>query len=135
MPEINGASIFILIFILGSCLVFLLFNYMCYRLLKANKENNIAPGWINNFRKLFLVLSIIALIAIAFMFIAATTAFITDYNGFPKKQRPFFFIFLLLMIALVSSGIENIVYYFKALKQNKSIVNSVINTIGENTAQ
>ncbi len=131
VEKIEAGVVFIIVFIFGACVICLLFNYVCYRLLKSNKENITAPDWMKKFRIIFLVFTIIALLVITVMFIAAALSFFTDYDEFPKKQQPFYILFLLFMLALIVSGIENIVYYFKALKQNKAIVNSVINTIGE----
>lgn len=134
IEQANEPVIFIFIFISGPCMFFLFFNYLCHRLLKANKENSTTAGWILNYRKVILVFMIIALVIIAFMFIASAFTFITNYREFPSRQRPFFTIFLLFTLVLTVSGIKNSIYFFKALKQNKLIVNSVINTIGDNTA-
>ena len=114
MQQANAPAIIITIAISGSCLVILLFNLLCYQLLKANKDNRQVSGQVIKYRKSILVLTIIALAVIAFMLIAATVAFVSDVTEFSKSQRPFFIFFLLLILAIVACGIQNIVYYFKA---------------------
>lgn len=130
----DAVAIVMVTLISFSCIICLLFNYACYSLLKINKENKAVPEWIISYKKTILVLTIIALVIISFVFVAAAVTFFSNYTVFPSRQRPFYIVYLFFIFTLVVSGIENIICFLKSLKQNKLIVNSVINTIGENAA-
>jgi undecaprenyl pyrophosphate phosphatase UppP len=136
VAAINGASanaveLSIVIIIGGAFCVFLLFNIQCYAVLKANKETKPLPQWIQKYGTAILVFTIIAIVVIAFMFIAATAALVTDSGEFPIRQKPFFIVFLALLLMSIIFCIQNIRQSNKEKKKNKAIVNSIINTIGE----
>jgi uncharacterized membrane protein len=126
----NSASVFILLFILFGYGIFLFFDFVCYRILKLNKEKLPLPGWIKNYRKLIFILSILAMLSVLFMTIAAIYAFLEDINSFPERQQPFYIAFLLLLVLSSVTYIFNAVGYFKSIKENKNILSEYINEIG-----
>jgi len=113
-----------------SCL--LVFNLLQYQVLKANHQKQVMPDWCSRYGKTVFIFSIIAVIATAFMLLAATVAFLAEMDRFPKRQWPFYIIFLILLCISVITTIVNAVHYRRAVKANKSIINSLINNIGEN---
>ncbi len=132
IPSADSPTIIIAVLIILSYACFLLFNFICYSLSKANNENRLATNRIINYRKLIFLFTILAILITAFMCLAATFSFITEHQQFSKKQQPFYIIFLLLLLISFISGILNTVFYRKAFKYNQSIVNAAINAIGNN---
>jgi len=126
----NSASLFILLIILFGYGIFLFFDLVCYRILKLNKEKLPLPDWIKNYRKLIFILSILALLIVLFITIAATYAFLEDVNSFPERQKPFYIAFLLLLVLSFVTYIINAVGYIKLVKENKDILSAYINEIG-----
>ena len=129
-PSPNSASLFILLFLLFGYGIFLFFDFVCYRILKLNKEKLPLPDWIKNYRRLIFILSILALLTVLFMTVAATYAFFEDANSFPERQKPFYIAFLLLLILSSVTYIFNAVGYFKSVKENQHILREYINDIG-----
>lgn len=126
----NSDSVFLLLFILFGYGIFLFFDFVCYRILKLNKEKLPLTGWIKKYSKLIFVLSILAWLSVLFMTIAATYAFLADINSFSEKQRPFYIAFLVLLALSSATYIFNAVGYFKSVKENKKILIEYINDIG-----
>ena len=126
----NSALVFILLIILFGFGIFLLFDLVCYRILKLNKERSPLTGWIENYRKIIFVFSILALLIVLFITIAAAYAFFEDISTFPERQRPFYILFLLLLLMSAVTYITNTVGYFKSVKENKKIMIEYINDIG-----
>ena len=126
----RSTSVFLLLFILFGFGIFLFFDLICYRILKLNKEKLPLTGWIKNYGILIFIFSILALLVILFMTIAAAYAFFEDMGQFPERQRPFYIIFLLLFLLSVMTYIINAVGYFRSVKENKSILSDYINDIG-----
>lgn len=126
----DSASLFILIIILFGYGIFLLFDLVCYRILKLNKEKAPLTGWIESYRKIIFVFSILALLSVLFMNIAATYAFMEDANTFPERQKPFYITFLLLLLLSSVTYVLNAVAYFKSVRENKNIMSAYINEIG-----
>ena len=126
----NSASVFILLFILFGYGIFLFFDFVCYRILKLNKEKLPLTGWIKNYGKLIFVLSILALLSVLFMTIAAAYAFLADTNSFSERQQPYYITFLLLLALSSVTYIFNAVGYFKSVKENQHILSEYINDIG-----
>jgi predicted membrane protein len=127
---VNSASVFILLLILFGYGIFLIFNFVCHRILVFNKQQLPLPDWIKNYRKIIFVLSILALLCVLFMTIAAAYAFFVDTNSFSERQRPFYIAFLLLLVLSAVTYIYNVVGYFKSVKENKQILSEYINEIG-----
>ncbi len=126
----DSASLFVLLIILFGFGIFLLFDLVCYRILKLNKEKLPLTGWIENYRKIIFVFSILALLCVLFITIAAAYAFLEDISSFPERQRPFYILFLLLLLVSAVTYVLNTVGYFKSVKENKNIMSEYINEIG-----
>ena len=126
----DSATIFILLIILFGFGIFLLFDLVCYRILKLNKERSPLTGWIESYRKIIFVLSILALLSVLFITIAAAYAFLEGISSFPKRQKPFYIAFLLLLVLSSVTYIFNAVGYFKSVKENRHILSEYINDIG-----
>ena len=126
----NSASVFILLFILFNYGIFLFFDFVCYRIILLNKQKFPLPGWIKKYRKIIFALSILALLSVLFMTIAAAYAFFADIDTFPERQRPFYIAFLLLLVLSAVTYIFNAAAYFKLIKENKNILIESIDEIG-----
>ncbi len=126
----NSASLLILLIILFGYGIFLLFDIVCFRILNLNKEKLPVTGWIKNYGKIIFMLSILALVCVLFMNIAAAYAFFVDSNTFPVRQKPFYIAFLLLLVLSAVSYILNAIGYFKSVTENKHILSEYINDIG-----
>ena len=126
----NLASIFVLLFILFGYGIFLLFDLICFRILNLNKEKLPITGWVKNYGKIIFVLSILALLCVLFITIAAAYAFFVDTNTFPERQKPFYIAFLLLLVFSAVTYIYNTVGYFKSVEKNKKILIEYIDDIG-----
>jgi hypothetical protein len=128
--SVDSASLFVLLFIIFGYGIFLLFDLVCFRILILNKEKLPVTGWIKNYRKIIFALSILALLCILFMIIAAAVAFFIDMRQFPERQWPFYIAFLLLLLLSSVTYIFNAIGYFKSIKENKQLLNEYINDIG-----
>ncbi len=135
LATINGAStndttLLIVIVIGGSYFAFLLFNIQCYAILKANRENKPLPTSVQQYGTLLYVFTIIGIVIIALMFVAATFSLVASTREFPREQLPYYIFFLVLLLMSVISCIQNTRIYRKEKRRNSSIVNSLINDIG-----
>lgn len=126
----NSASLIILLIILFGYGIFLLFDFICFRILNLNKEKLPLSGWIKKYGKVIFILSVLALLTVLFITIAAAYAFFADINTFPERQKPFYITFLLLLALSAITYLYNAVVYFKLLKENKDILSSYIDDIG-----
>jgi len=126
------ATIIIITVFLAAYCCFLLFNLLQYQVLKANHQKQVMPDWCSRYGKTVFIFSILAVIAAAFMLLAATVAFLVEMDKFPKRQWPFYIIFLVLLCLSIITAVVNAVHYRRAIKVNRSIINSLINNIGEN---
>lgn len=130
----DNTSVLIIALIFLFTFTFLLFNYLCFEIHKANRNNQPAGASLLVLSKLLFA---VCCLMVGFIFFIVITTLITDYEILFSSKRSdavFFFIFFVLLSLTGISMIMNCIAFFKALKQNKLIVNSVINTIGENTA-
>lgn len=126
----NSASLFVLLFILFGYGMFLIFDLVCFRILNLNKEKLPVTGWIKTYGKIIFVLSILALVCVLFMTIAAAYAFLADSNTFPERQKPFYMAFLLLLVLSAVTHLYNVAGYFRSVKENKKIMIEYIDNIG-----
>lgn len=125
-------AIFILSFIFGTYTCFLLFNFICFRLLKANKDNQPAAAWLKKYgRPLF----IFCCVLVAAIFLLSAAGIVSSTDDARKINNRSVTIIQFIMVALFAlTGllmIFNGIAFYKALRQNKMVVNSVINTIGD----
>jgi predicted membrane protein len=95
-----------------------------------NKERLPLTGWIENYRKIIFVFSILALLTVLFITIAVAYAFLVDINSFTERQRPFYILFLLLLLVSAVTYVLTTVGYFKSVKENKKILSEYISEIG-----
>lgn len=130
----DNTSVLIIALIFIFTFTFLLFNYLCFAIHKSNRNNQPAGASLLLLSKWIFA---VCCVMVGFIFFIVITTLITDYEilfSRKKSDAIFFFIFFVLLSLTGISMIMNCISFFKALKQNKLIVNSVINTIGENAA-
>lgn len=131
-PSVTPESILALFFIFGSFGLLLLFDFICYRLLKANKEKQQAPDWLRKYgRPLFVICCILVVAIIFFTFTALISSL--QYSRRTQIQAVTFFMILYFALFLLSAitFIFNGIIFYRALRQNKTVVNTVIEAIGE----
>lgn len=118
--------------IIFSYAVCLLFNLLCFKLAKTNNENQASSGWTIKYSSVILVCTIIVLVIIAFIFIAAAVSLVNNSEQYKSKQFKPYIIFLSAIFISLATGIINIIFYYKTKKANKLIANNVIESIGQN---
>ncbi len=126
--------IFLLFFVFVYGFI-LLQSFVCWRIKKSNQQNTVPAS-----RSIILgkIISITAFLFGLILILCAIAGSFSFENYASKNQLRFKPLFILTIAFVTLSGlvaIFNCIFYFKAVKQNKLIVNSVINTIGENTSQ
>jgi len=127
---IKSASVFVFVFLFFAFGVFLFFDHICYRTLSLNKEKSTLSGGMKNYGIVIFSLGIVALLIVLFISIAVAYVIFAEAVSFPKRQWPFYFLFLLSLILTAVSFILNAVGYFRSLKENKNILHDYINDIG-----
>lgn len=123
--------------VIAVCIIFsytvcLLFNLLCLKLAKANNENQASSGWAIKYSSVILVCTIIVLVIIAFIFIAAAVSLVNNSEQYKSKQFKPYILFLSAIFISLATGIINIIFYYKTKKANKLIANNVIESIGQN---
>ena len=118
-------SLFIFIFS-----IFLLQALLSRQLLKKNQQHNSLKRSNVVFAK---TISIVAFL-LAVILIVAVVAGVVSFEMYATKQqlrnKAGFILTVFIVIISGLAAIINCIYYFKTIKQNKLIVNSVINNIG-----
>ncbi len=112
---------------------FLWFNYICLKTRHQNESLELLP-FAKTGKILSVIVIILAILNILFSLLA-TLPFLIGETKAGQSQLIGLFIFIFFSLTAGVTAIINARLYRKALKQNNFIVNSVINTIGENTAQ
>lgn len=118
------------IYFLCVYIFFLLLDFLCFKLKKSNTLlivfNNIQRKWGT-------AVTIITII-LAVSLVIVTCAAFTIFGNFASLQQmrfqPVYICFLSIILVSAITTLFNAWYYFKAIKQNKIIVNMVINDIG-----
>jgi amino acid transporter len=129
-PE--AGTLFAICYIIIVYASFLWFNYICFKTKQLNESHELLPATKTG-KALSVVVIVLAIVNIVFAALA-TLPFLAGETQADKNQLIGLFVFILLSIIAGVTAIINAKFYRKALKQNKLIVNSVINTIGESTA-
>jgi hypothetical protein len=110
---------------------FIWFSLVCLRNERFNRDKvQLAPQQIKGGR-IFAILVIIAAASVIFFSLLALAAF--PFSSF-RGSRWQAIILLFVMFLFIVSGVTAIIngaYYFKAVKTNSVIVNSLINNIGD----
>lgn len=130
IKAIEPATLFVLLFIFFAFGIFLLFDLLCFRILALNREKLPCTGRVKNYSKIIFVLAVLALLSMLIIAIAAAYALFTDTDEFPIQQRPFFILFLFLLLLSAVTFVFNAVAYFRSIKENKDIMSACINEIG-----
>lgn len=112
---------------------FMWFNYICLKNRQQNENLELSPA-AKTGKIMSVIVIILAILNILFSLLA-TLPFLVGETKASQSQLIGLFIFIFFSITAGVTAIINARFYRKALKQNNFIVNSVINTIGENTAQ
>ncbi|MFZ1369394.1 MAG: hypothetical protein WAR78_03375, partial [Ferruginibacter sp.] len=87
-------------------------------------------GRVKNYSKIIFIIAVLALLSMLIIAIAAAYALFTDTDEFPIQQRPFFILFLFLLLLSAVTFVFNSVAYFRSVKENKDIMSTCINEIG-----
>lgn len=126
--DFSSLSLTIVSAIFLSSGISLWFNFICSRVNKINKERTAISGHFKNTGKMVFILNILNLLAIFFLLIAA----IVDLYSTSGIQRITLFAILVLLTILIVglSALVNLIFYTKALRKNKTLVNESINEIG-----
>ena len=111
---------------------FLWFNYICFKSKHLNESQELLPA-AKTGKALSVVVIVLAIINIVFALLA-TLPFLAVETQAKKLELIGLLVFIFLSIVAGVTAIINARFYRKAIKQNKLIVNSVINTIGENAS-
>lgn len=120
-------------FFIYFVLVFGMFLWLCFSCLKL-KKYNAGQISIKTFqRKTGKVVAITAIVFAATLLLAVAAGSMIFRNEATKEQMlfwPLHAIMLFLMMVSAATALLNAVFYFKALKKNRLIVNEYINSIG-----
>lgn len=128
--DFSNLSLTIISSIFLSAGISLWFNFICNRVNKINKERAAITDRLKITGKVLFTLSILNMLAIFFLIIAAIVDLYskTDFDG---ERLTSFVIFVLLIILIVAlSALVNLIFFTKALRKNKALVNESINEIG-----
>ena len=132
--NLSPEEVVFLVILLFSYSVFLVQSFLCWQLVKRNQQLTTIKRSIIVLAK---IISIIAFLLGVILIIAAVGSVIDFEMYATKQQLPNSAGFILSAIIVSISGITaiiNCICYFKIIKQNKLIVNSVINTIGDGSS-
>lgn len=120
-------------FFIYFVLVFGMFLWLCFSCLKL-KKYNAGQISIKTFqRKMGKVVAITAIVFAATLLLVVAAGSMIFRNEATKEQMlfwPLYAIMLFLMMVSAVTALLNAVFYFKALKKNRLIVNEYINSIG-----
>jgi hypothetical protein len=125
--EIIGISICLLIF-----LILLWFNSICFKVNRSNNDNNLISPALKKTGNVLFVFNLIAAILILVCLLVAVAALIALEN--PESVRivwPLYISFIVLYFISGVTAIINGIFFKKALKSNKLLVNDFINDIGQ----
>jgi hypothetical protein len=125
--------IFLLFFIIVYSFI-LVQNFICWRTQKRNQQKSILKKRFVFWGK---IISIIAFSFGLILILCAIPGSFSFESYATKNELRFKLLFILTITFVIISGLAAIIncfYYFKAVKQNKAIVNSFINTIGSNSS-
>ena len=133
-PELSTPAISAMCYILLIYPSFLWLNYICFKTKQALQNHAIVLPHVKTGKILSVIIIIFAITVIIFTLLTLIPLF-TNQSKAAGAQVIGFAIFIIFSILSAVAAIINVMWYRKSVKQNKLIVNSVINTIGENTTQ
>lgn len=122
-------SYFLLVFVCFICAAIYLFQ-----LQKVNKQQLVFNRAQIKFGNALAVVSIILAATLVFFILLGAVLFKKIANQPQISYWYIYAVFLLLLLMAALTAIFNAVNYFSLKKLNKSIVNAVINTIGEGSS-
>ena len=110
--------------------IYLWFNLICYKLNKANKEGIFISKRLKITGKVLFVFTLLSNLTVTFFMISAFIE-MPDSETSSSKFRMIIFAFTLcLFLLIIISGVMNLIFFSKALRKNKTVVNQFINEIG-----
>ncbi|MFN8253284.1 MAG: hypothetical protein U0V75_15560 [Ferruginibacter sp.] len=131
-PDFPPEAIFFLSFFFVTYTCFLLFNFICFRLIKANKDNQPAAAWLRKYGRPLFIFCCVLIAAIFLLTAAGIVSTLDDRQQVNNRSLTAVSLMILFLFALSGlSMIFNGIAFYKSLRQNKTVVNTVINTIGD----
>ncbi len=124
----ESAMVFHLISFVG--LISLIFNIICFKLLKFNKEKIPVASNFIRLSNVFFSLTIISAFFFLLMGVAVSVAIQEAFTGNQIKMTVFFILFIVIFLACGVSSIFNVILLRKLLKKNRQIIFEEIQNIG-----
>lgn len=123
----SSAGVVVSILILVINAVFLFMNFIADKIHKCNNTQTLISIQLKNTGRVMLALASLASIVIIICAFAAYSS----GSQIIKSQRPFYFIFLFLLLLSGMTAIVNLVFLSKEIQKHKNIINEFINDIGQ----
>ena len=125
---VESAMVFHFIAFVG--LISLVFDIICFKLLKLNKEKILVTRNFLGLSNVFFVLTIISAFFFFLMAVAVSVAMQDQDPSNTFKMIVGFILFIIIFIICGTSSIFNLILLRKSLKRNKQIVFEEIQSIG-----
>ena len=108
----------------------LCFDFICFKLLKANKEHAEVSGNLIITGNIFFVFMIMTGLTFFLMAIAVISVILETGNVSMLRLLIFYILFILIFLICGISIILNLIYFRRLIKINRQTINAYINDIG-----
>jgi hypothetical protein len=109
---------------------FLLFDFICGKILFNNNEQKLISKNLILSGKILFVINLVCALGVFLCIAAAISSFSDTASKTMQRQKPFYIFFLLLFLFTAITAIFNLIFFSKSLKKNKVVLNELISNIG-----
>ena len=110
--------------------IFLWFDIICFKVNKVNKELSFISKRLKNTGNVIFVFTLLTVLAVIFFTVLAFIEFPDSDTSSSKFRVIIFAITLFIFLLTAVTGVMNLIFFRKALRKNKAVVNQFINDIG-----
>ena len=126
----DGTTLTFFAIMLLIAIIFLVFDFICARIQRSNKELLVLTPKQLTTGKTFYIFNLIAGITVLLILIAAISSLLASDAGNTLRTMPVFYAMLIFFFAAGATSIVNLLFYRSLKKKNKDISTDIINNIG-----
>ena len=127
--SVEGITVSLLLLFFNG--IFLCFDFISHKIFLNNNQQKILSKNLILIGKIFFVINLLCALGVFLCATAAISSFFDTSSKEMQRQKLFYIFFLSLFLLSGITAVVNLIFFRKAIKLNKLIVNEVINHIGQ----